>query len=243
MPGRSSASPCRSSSAIIRTRPTSARPSCAQWYDTGGVDMVADGRLLGGGTGGRGDRAREAEAASVQRSGHLGHYRAACSPYARALDLRHLFARPRHRLGDRQTGGRSWFFVGADYAFGHALERDTAAVVEQSGGKVLGTVYHPINTADFSSFLLQAQASKAQIIGLANAGGDTINSIKQGASSASSRAGRNSPRSSCSSPTSTASGSRPRRGCSSPPPSTGTWTTRRAPSRGASSSASTTCRP
>jgi branched-chain amino acid transport system substrate-binding protein len=80
-----------------------------------------------------------------------------------------------------KTGGDSWFFLTADYAFGHALERDTAAVVEASGGKVLGEVRHPLNTADFSSFLLQAQSSGAKIIGLANAGNDTTNSIKQAA--------------------------------------------------------------
>jgi branched-chain amino acid transport system substrate-binding protein len=80
-----------------------------------------------------------------------------------------------------KSGGDTWFFLTADYAFGHALERDTAAVVEANGGKVVGKVRVPINTNDFSSFLLQAQASKAKVIGLANAGGDTINSIKQGA--------------------------------------------------------------
>jgi branched-chain amino acid transport system substrate-binding protein len=80
-----------------------------------------------------------------------------------------------------KNGGKTWFFITADYAFGHALERDTAEVVKAAGGKVLGDVKVPLNTQDFSSFLLQAQASKAQIIGLANAGGDTINSIKQGA--------------------------------------------------------------
>jgi len=78
-----------------------------------------------------------------------------------------------------KTGGDTWFFLTSDYAFGHALERDTMAVVEANGGKVLGKVRHPINTSDFSSFLLQAQSSKAKVIGLANAGGDTINSIKQ----------------------------------------------------------------
>ncbi|HMF24189.1 MAG TPA: ABC transporter substrate-binding protein [Pseudolabrys sp.] len=78
-----------------------------------------------------------------------------------------------------KTGGDTWFFLTSDYAFGHALERDTVAVVEKNGGKVLGKVRHPINTNDFSSFLLQAQSSKAKVIGLANAGGDTINSIKQ----------------------------------------------------------------
>jgi branched-chain amino acid transport system substrate-binding protein len=80
-----------------------------------------------------------------------------------------------------KTGGNTWFFLTADYAFGHALERDTAAVVEKSGGKVLGKVRHPFPGQDFSSFLLQAQQSKAKVIGLANAGSDTTNSIKQAA--------------------------------------------------------------
>ncbi|HUG62655.1 MAG TPA: ABC transporter substrate-binding protein [Methylomirabilota bacterium] len=78
-----------------------------------------------------------------------------------------------------QTGGKKWFFLTADYAFGHALERDTMAVVEAAGGEVVGTVRHPFPGTDFSSFLLQAQASGAEVIGLANAGGDTINTIKQ----------------------------------------------------------------
>src|SRR5712664_4503236 len=80
-----------------------------------------------------------------------------------------------------KQGADSWFFITADYAFGHALERDVEAVVLKNGGKVLGKVRHPLNTQDFSSFLLQAQASKAKVIGLANAGGDTTNSIKQAA--------------------------------------------------------------
>jgi branched-chain amino acid transport system substrate-binding protein len=80
-----------------------------------------------------------------------------------------------------KTGGDTWFFLTSDYAFGHALERDTTAVIIANGGKVLGSVSHPLNNQDFSSFLLQAQQSKAKIIGLANAGGDTVNAIKQGA--------------------------------------------------------------
>ena len=75
--------------------------------------------------------------------------------------------------------GDTWYFLTADYAFGAALERDTTAVILKSGGKVLGTVKHPLNSSDFSSFLLQAQASKAKIVGMANAGGDTTNTIKQ----------------------------------------------------------------
>jgi branched-chain amino acid transport system substrate-binding protein len=89
-----------------------------------------------------------------------------------------------------KTGGDTWFFLTADYAFGQALERDTAAVVEANGGKVLGKVRHPLNNNDFSSFLLQAQASRAKVIGLANAGGDTINSIKQAAEFGITRSGQ-----------------------------------------------------
>ena len=80
-----------------------------------------------------------------------------------------------------KSGGDTWYFLTVDYAFGHALERDTAAAVTANGGKVIGTVKHPLNNADFSSFLLQAQSSKAKIIGMANAGGDTTNTIKQAA--------------------------------------------------------------
>jgi branched-chain amino acid transport system substrate-binding protein len=80
-----------------------------------------------------------------------------------------------------KNGGKTWFFITADYAFGHALERDTTAVVKAAGGQVLGSARVPLDTADFSSYLVQAQASKAQVIGLANAGGDTINSVKQAA--------------------------------------------------------------
>jgi branched-chain amino acid transport system substrate-binding protein len=80
-----------------------------------------------------------------------------------------------------KRGEDTWFFVTADYAFGQALERDAANVVKESGGKVIGNVRHPLNSSDFSSFLLQAQASKAKVIGLANAGGDTTNALKQAA--------------------------------------------------------------
>lgn len=90
-----------------------------------------------------------------------------------------------------KTGGDSWFFLTADYAFGHALERDTEAAVVKAGGKVLGKVRHPFPGQDFSSFLLQAQSSKAKIIALANAGGDTINSIKQASEFGITRSGQN----------------------------------------------------
>src|ERR1700728_202459 len=152
-----------------------------QWYDTGGVDMVTDG----------GSSAVALAVEEVSREKHklvLFNGPASsditgprCSPYAAHWNYDTYALAHVTGAAIVKSGGRNWFFVGADYAFGHALERDTAAVVEQTGGKVLGAVYAPINTSDFSSFLLQAQTSKAQIIGLANAGGDTINSIKQGA--------------------------------------------------------------
>jgi branched-chain amino acid transport system substrate-binding protein len=78
-----------------------------------------------------------------------------------------------------KRGGKDWFFITADYVFGQTLERDTAAVVTANGGKVLGSVKHPLNTSDFSSYLLQAQSSGAKIVGLANGGADTTNSVKQ----------------------------------------------------------------
>jgi branched-chain amino acid transport system substrate-binding protein len=89
-----------------------------------------------------------------------------------------------------KSGGDTWFFLTADYAFGQALERDTSAVVEANGGRVLGKVRHPLNNNDFSSFLLQAQSSRAKVIGLANAGGDTVNSIKQAAEFGITRSGQ-----------------------------------------------------
>jgi branched-chain amino acid transport system substrate-binding protein len=90
-----------------------------------------------------------------------------------------------------KTGGDTWFFLTADYAFGHALERDTTAAVTKAGGKVLGSVRHPFPGNDFSSFLLQAQSSKAKVIALANAGGDTINSIKQASEFGITKGGQN----------------------------------------------------
>jgi branched-chain amino acid transport system substrate-binding protein len=113
-----------------------------------------------------------------------------CSPYA-AHWVYDTYALA-HGTGSAivKQGGKSWYFITADYAFGHALERDTAAVVTANGGTVLGQSLVPLDTADFSSYLIKAQASKAQIIGLANAGQDTINSIKQAAEFGITKAGQ-----------------------------------------------------
>ena len=110
-------------------------------------------------------------------------------------------------------GEDSWFFITADYAFGHALERDTAKVVKDAGGNVIGAVRAPLNTQDFSSFLVQAQTSKAKVVGLANAGGDTQNAIKQAAEFGLQKGGQSSCHCCFRSPMPKASASRPPRAC------------------------------
>ena len=152
-----------------------------QWYDADRVDMIVDvpnsGVALAVNQITR-DKGRAFVVSSAASSDLTGK---ACSPNTVhwTYDTWALANGTGNALV--KTGGDSWFFITADYAFGHALERDVEAVVLKNGGKVLGKVRHPLNTQDFSSFLLQAQASKAKVIGLANAGGDTTNAIKQGA--------------------------------------------------------------
>jgi len=150
-----------------------------QWYDRDNVSMILEST-------------DSASALALQRLGeekkkitiYAGSATSSltnenCSPYGihYVYDTYALA----HGTGAAVTreGGDSWYFITADYAFGHSLERDTAAVVKENGGKVVGTVRAPLNTADFSSFLLQAQASGAKVIGLANAGTDTQTSVRQ----------------------------------------------------------------
>src|SRR5438034_3929326 len=152
-----------------------------QWYDVDKVDVIVDvptssvALAINQVTREKGKAFLVSGAASSDLTGK------ACSP--NTIHWTYDTWMLAHGTGSAivKTGGKTWFFLTADYAFGHALERDTEAVVVKEGGKVLGKVRHPLNAQDFSSFLLQAQSSKAQIIGLANAGGDTINSIKQAA--------------------------------------------------------------
>ncbi|HVJ75311.1 MAG TPA: ABC transporter substrate-binding protein [Casimicrobiaceae bacterium] len=152
-----------------------------QWYDTDKVDVILDTPNSGVAlavnqiTRDKGKAFLVSGAASSDLTGK------ACSPNTIHWTYDTWMLANGTGSAIVKTGGDSWFFLTADYAFGHALERDTEAVVQKMGGKVLGKVRHPLNTQDFSSFLLQAQASKAKIIGLANAGGDTTNSIKQAA--------------------------------------------------------------
>ena len=149
-----------------------------EWYDTQGVDMITDSL-------------NSAVALSVtkltaEKKRILINTGAAstrltnedCTPYTvhYVYDTYSLANGTGNAIV--KQGGKTWFFLTADYAFGHSLELDTANVVKAGGGQVVGAVRHPLNASDFSSFLLQAQTSKAQVVGLANAGGDTINSIK-----------------------------------------------------------------
>ena len=149
-----------------------------EWFDQQGVDMITDALNSAVGiavTKVAGEKKRilmDVGAASTRLTNedcnsYTVHY--AYDTYALANGTGNAIVK---------QGGKSWFFLTADYAFGHSLESDTANVVKAGGGTVAGAVRHPLNAADFSSFLLQAQASKAQIVGLANAGGDTINAIK-----------------------------------------------------------------
>jgi len=152
-----------------------------QWYDVGGVDVIVDvptssvALAINQVTREKGKAFLVSGAASSDLSGK------ACSPNTVHWTYDTWMLANGTGNAIVKTGGDTWFFITADYAFGLALERDTEAVVLKDGGKVLGRVRHPLNAQDFSSFLLQAQASKAKIIGLANAGGDTTNSIKQAA--------------------------------------------------------------
>ncbi|MCG5236320.1 ABC transporter substrate-binding protein [Xanthobacter oligotrophicus] len=152
-----------------------------QWYDVDGVDMITDvtnsAAALAVNQITR-DKNKVMLASGPATSDLTGK---ACSPNTvHWTSDTWAFA---HGTGQAivKTGGGTWFFLTADYAFGQALERDTAAVVEQNGGKVIGRVRVPLGTSDFSSFLVQAQGSKAKIVGLANSGADTTNSIKQAA--------------------------------------------------------------
>jgi branched-chain amino acid transport system substrate-binding protein len=152
-----------------------------QWYDVDGVDVIVDvptssvALAINQVTKEKGKVFLVSGAASSDLTGK------ACSP--NTIHWTYDTWMLANGTGNAivKTGGDTWFFITSDYAFGLALERDTEAVVLKDGGKVLGRVRHPLNAQDFSSFLLQAQASKAKIIGLANAGGDTTNSIKQAA--------------------------------------------------------------
>src|SRR5262245_45315527 len=168
-------------SADHQNKPDVGSAIARQWYDTEKVDVIVDVPNSGVAlavnqiTKDKGKAFLVSGAASSDLTGK------ACSPNTIHWTYDTWMLANGTGSAIVKTGGDTWFFLTADYAFGHALERDTEAVVLKNGGKVLGKVRAPLNTQDFSSFLLQAQASKAKIVGLANAGGDTTNSIKQAA--------------------------------------------------------------
>ncbi len=152
-----------------------------QWYDQEGVDVILDVPTSSVALAVN-DITREKNKIFMNSGGGTSDLTGkACSP--NTVHWTYDTWQLAHGTGTAvvQNGGKTWFFVTADYAFGQALERDTTAVVEAAGGEVVGTVRHPFPNTDFSSFLLQAQSSGAQVIAFANAGGDTINSIKQAA--------------------------------------------------------------
>jgi branched-chain amino acid transport system substrate-binding protein len=166
-------------SADVQNKPDVAVARSGEWYDNDHVDLILGSGASSSSIATMGVAAQKkriylaTDPASSDITGKL------CNPYT--VHWVYDTAALANGTGSAvvKAGGKKWFFLTADYAFGYALERDVTAVVKANGGEVLGGVKHPLNSSDFSSFLLQAQASKAQVIGLANAGGDTVNSIKQ----------------------------------------------------------------
>jgi branched-chain amino acid transport system substrate-binding protein len=168
-------------SADHQNKPDVGASIARQWYDNDGVDVIADvptssvALAINQITREKNKIFLNSGAATSDLTG------AQCSPNTIHWTYDTIMLSQGTGAAMVKAGGDTWFFLTADYAFGHALERDTSAVVQKAGGRVIGAVRTPFPTNDFSSFLLQAQASKAKVIGLANAGGDTINSIKQAA--------------------------------------------------------------
>lgn len=162
-----------------QNKPDVASAKAREWFDVEHVDMVTDlptsAIALAVSKIGE-DKKRIVMVTSAASSDLTGK---ACSPYTVHWTYDTYALSRGTAAAVLKSGGDSWYFISADYAFGEALERDATEVIVQGGGKVLGTSRHPLNASDFSSFILKAQSSKAKIIGLANGGGDTVNAIKQ----------------------------------------------------------------
>src|SRR6201995_1966769 len=164
-----------------QNKPDLAVAIARRWYDTEGVDMITELTTSSVALAVQ-ELSKEKKKIDIVVGAATSRITGdACTPYSFhwAYDTRALAVGTGGALV--KSGGDTWFFLTADYAFGYALEKDTSEIVTASGGKVLGSVRVPLNSSDFSSFLLQAQSSKAKIVGLANAGLDTTNSIKQAA--------------------------------------------------------------
>ena len=159
-------------------KPDTAAQTARQWYDSG-VEMITDLPTSGEALAVMQVSREKHKIALVTSAGSSEITGKQCSPYAAHWTWDTYAMAHGTGSGVVQTGGKTWFFITADYVFGKSLEADASAVVKQYGGTVLGDALHPLNTQDFSSLLLQAQASKANVIGLANGGTDMINSVKQ----------------------------------------------------------------
>ena len=149
-----------------------------EWFDTQGLDMLIGGTNSGVNLAMAKVAAEKKKPFLAVGPGSSALTNEQCTPYTVHYAYDTVALAKGTGGAVVKSGGKSWFFLTADYAFGHALEADTSKVVKDAGGTVVGSVRVPLNASDFSSFLLQAQGSKAQILGLANAGGDTINAIK-----------------------------------------------------------------
>ena len=149
-----------------------------EWFDTEGVDLLIGGTNSGAALAMAKVAGEKKKPYVVIGAGSARLTNEDCTPFTMHYAYDTVALANGTGAAVVKAGGKTWYFLTADYAFGQSLQNDTTAVVQKSGGKVLGSVRHPLSASDFSSFLLQAQASKAQILGLANAGGDTINSIK-----------------------------------------------------------------
>ena len=149
-----------------------------EWIDTQGLDMLIGGTNSGTSIAMAKIAAEKKKPFISIGAGSARMTNEDCTPYTIHYAYDTVALANGTGAAVTKGGGKTWYFLTADYAFGASLQSDTAAVVAKTGGQVLGSVKHPLNANDFSSFLLQAQGSKAQILGLANAGGDTINSIK-----------------------------------------------------------------
>jgi branched-chain amino acid transport system substrate-binding protein len=163
-----------------QNKPDIAAGTARQWYDTQQVDLIVDVPVSAVGLAVQQVANDRKKLFITHSTGTADFHGKFCSPYA----IQWVFDTHALAVGTAQEvtnrGGNSWFFLTADYAFGHALERDATAVIEQNGGKVVGAVAHPFQTPDLSSFILQAQASKAKIIGIASGPPDNVNAIKLG---------------------------------------------------------------
>jgi branched-chain amino acid transport system substrate-binding protein len=149
-----------------------------EWFDTEGVDLLIGGTNSGAALAMAKVAGEKKKPYVVIGAGSARLTNEDCTPFTMHYAYDTVALANGTGAAVVKAGGKTWYFLTADYAFGQSLQNDTTAVVQKSGGKVLGSVRHPLSASDFSSFLLQAQASKAQILGLANAGGDTINAIK-----------------------------------------------------------------